>query len=445
MSRSVAAQRLGTAPPVPKRLTVVRGWLGRRRYPLLAATALIAVGMFTTTWGSGLTKTLEAQLTGKPAFALPADLWSTLVAGMRVLHLNLGGLYTAPTGLISFPGAALIFVPVVALNEAVGFGLGAPSAANPHPAAWLLAGPYEMGLSCVALFAADSLAERLGVVSSPKRALLALVGVIALGNVSLAGGHPEDAVAVGLLLFGVLALSNGQGRRSAWLIGAAIAVQPLVLLAVPVIAATVEPRQLPGYVARAAAPAALLVGIALAANPAATFTAIARQPNWPQVDHTTPWLWLAPPMSGGAVATGPARSVAIVVACGCAIFVWRRWQRTERAPVWSPEFLRDVLWWVAAMLAVRSAFEPVMVAYYVWPALAVALITASCRWSCLIPASLVVLVTTFVSGAGWRNPWTWWGAMVAGLALALLTARAPVSRARLRQCCEILRGRRARA
>jgi hypothetical protein len=81
----------------------VKEWLGRRRFPLLATVGLIAIGMFATTWGSPLTRTLEVHLTGKLAFALPADLWSTLVAARRLPHLDLGGLYTAPTGLISFP------------------------------------------------------------------------------------------------------------------------------------------------------------------------------------------------------------------------------------------------------------------------------------------------------------------------------------------------------
>ena len=109
----------------------------------MAATALIAVGMFTTTWGSPLTRALESSLTGKTAFALPADLWSTLTAARRILHMDLGGLYTEPTGLISFPGAALILVPVAALIEAAGLGFAAPSAVNPHPAAWLSPAPMR--------------------------------------------------------------------------------------------------------------------------------------------------------------------------------------------------------------------------------------------------------------------------------------------------------------
>lgn len=421
MSRARTARRPETAPDA-KRAITVKEWLGRRRFPLLAMAGLMVVGMSATTWASALTKTAEAQLTGQSAFALPADLWSTLAAAHRLLHLDLGGLYTPPTALISFPGAALILVPVVALLEAAGLVLAAPSAINPHPGAWLLAGPYEMALSGVALLAADSIAERMDV-AQPRRALLAAAGAVALGNVSLAGGHPEDAVAVGLFLAAILALSNARTRRSAWLIGAAVAVQPLVLLALPTLLAVVGPRQLAGYAARIAAPATLLLGIAAAANSTATFRAVASQPNWPDVDHTTPWMSLAPQMSGGAVSAGPARALAIIVACGCAVPVRRRFLATQPGPVWNPEFLQDLLWWVAAALAVRCAFEPVMVAYYVWPALAVALVTASSPWSCLIPTSLAAVILTFASGAGWRGPWTWWGSMITGLGLTLFLAR----------------------
>ncbi len=181
------------------------------------------------------------------------------------MHLDLSGLYTPPTGLIAFPGAALILVPVVAIIDAAGLGLGAPGAQNAQPGAWLLAGPYEIALSAVALFAADSIAERLGV-ARPQRAVLAAAEAVALWSVSVRWGHPEDAVAVGLLLFGILALSESRARRSAWLIGAAVAVQPLVLLAVPVVLAVLEPRRLAGFLARAAVPGRAAAGAAAAAR-----------------------------------------------------------------------------------------------------------------------------------------------------------------------------------
>ena len=74
---------------------------------------------------------------------------------------------------------------------------------------WLVAGPYMIAISGVALFAADALAERLRV-RRGKRALFAVASAAALYNVTAEWGHPEDAVAVGLLLFAVLALSEAR-------------------------------------------------------------------------------------------------------------------------------------------------------------------------------------------------------------------------------------------
>jgi hypothetical protein len=398
-------------------------WLVRRRFPLLATVGLIVAGMVFTTWGAHLVAALGAYRVGHRGWAVPHDLWGTLAAAHRLLRLDVSGLYTRPTGLVSFPGAALILVPVVAVIDATGLGLGVPSAQNLQPGAWLLAGPYEIALSAVALLAADSAAERLGVARS-KRAVLAAAGAVAVGSVVLGWGHPEDAVAVGLLLFGILALSESRAERSAWLVGAAIAVQPLVLLALPVVLVTLEPRRLAGFLARAAVPAALLLGAAASANWPATIRAVTSQPNWPTVDHPTPWTVLAPHMAGGAVAAGPSRALAILLACGCALVVGRRWRATRRMAGWSPEALAELLWWVAVALAIRPVFEPVMVAYYLWPVLAVALITASRSWSRLLAASLAVTTLTFVSEVSWRSPWGWWAVMIAGLGVTLFFARA---------------------
>ncbi len=389
-------------------------WLIRRAFPVLAATVLIAVGMLSTTWW-------EPDIVGKSAWQLPHDLWGTLAAAQRLAHLDLSGLYTPPTSLIAFPGAALILVPVVAVINAAGLGLAVPGVHNADPGAWLLAGPYEIAISAVALFAADSIAERLGA-ARLQRAVLAAAEAVALWSVSVRWGHPEDAMAVGLLLFGILALSDSRAGRSAWLIGAAIAVQPLVLLALPVLLAVIRPRQLPGFLARAAVPAALLLAAAAAANWNATVKAVTSQPNWPSLDHPTPWTSLAPHLSHGAVATGPARTAVILLACGCALVVRRRWRTRWQPGAWSPAALQELLWWVAVALALRCVFEPVMVAYYLWPVLAVALITASGRWLRLAGAAAVAGAVTFASQQSWPGPWIWWGAMVAGLALILFLA-----------------------
>jgi len=409
-----------------------RLWLASRLFALLATVGLIAIGMVTTTWG--------AHLAGNPGWSLPDDMWRTLTAARRLAHLDLGGLYTQPTGLVGFPGAAVILVPVVAVMDAIGLRLGTPGSQSTH-GAWLVAGPYEIALCGAALFAADSIADRLGA-DRWKRAVLAAAGAVALWSVSVRWGHPEDAVAVALLLFGILALSDSRPRGSAWLIGAAVAVQPLVLLALPVVLAAVEPRRLAGFLTRTAAPGAVLLGAAAAANWQATSHAVTSQPNWPAVDHTTPWTSLAPHLSNGAVAAGPARALAILLACGCALIVARRRREAEptvrstvrptvRSTVrWSPEELEELLWWVAVALTLRCVLEPVMVAYYLWPVLAVALVTASVSWSRLASTAIVASALTFVAQASWHGPWIWWGSAVTGLALTLLAAAPGASRPR---------------
>jgi hypothetical protein len=390
--------------------------IGRRLFPLLATIIMAAAGIAGTIWGP--------RYYGKTPWALPDDLWGTLVAAQRLLHLNLGAVYTAPTQLVSLPGAAVILVPVVAVMDAAGIAVRAPAALGPHPGSWLLVGPYQVAISAVVLFAADALAERLGA-TRPKRFVLAAAGATALWSVTVRWGHPEDAVATGLLLYAIAALSDGKTSRSAWLAGAAVAVQPLVLLAFPLLVTVMVPKRVPGYLLRAAAPGVLLLAAVAAANWTATIHAVTSQPNAPLVDHPTPWIYLAPHLAGNQVAAGPARILAIVVACACGLAAGRRWRpaRLDQPTAgWRPEMLGDVLWWTALALALRSLFEPVMVAYYLWPPLAVALVAASRDWSRLLPAGIGATGLTFFSQIWWRNPWGWWVPMMTVLGLTLFFA-----------------------
>lgn len=397
-------------------------WLARRLFPLLATVGLVAIGMAATTWWG-------PALVGKPAWMLPHDLWGTLIAAHRLARLNLAGLYTQPTGLITFPGAAVILFPVVAISDAAGLSLQVPGPLNADPGVWLLAGPYQIAISAVVLFAADALAERLGV-TRPKRALLVIASAVALWTVSVQWGHPEDAVAVGLLLYAILALSRARTARSGWLTGAAIAVQPLVLLAVPFVVMATGRKRLAGFLARAAAPATLLLAAAAAANWSATFTAVTSQPNWPAVDHPSPWVFLAPDSGNGTVAAGPARALAILIACGCALIVGRRWRAAAETGDWDPPALAELLWWAALALALRPALETVMVSYYLWPVPAVALITASRGWWRLIAVFIPAATLTAVSQLPWPGLWTWWLPMIAGLLITLVFSRWPVAHQR---------------
>ena len=151
--------------------------LASRWLPLTAMAGLIVVGIVTSTWG--------VAVFGRADWALPDDLWRTLIAAQRLLHGDLGGLYTPPTELVSFPGAAVILVPAVAVIDAAGLSLQLPGPQNPDPSAWLLAGPYEIAVASLALFAADAIAAHLGA-AWPKRAVLAVAGAVALWGVTAA-------------------------------------------------------------------------------------------------------------------------------------------------------------------------------------------------------------------------------------------------------------------
>jgi hypothetical protein len=418
----------------------MRDRLMRRMFPLLASIGLIAVGMLTTTVGP----TME----GKAEWALPYDLWGTLLAAVRLAHGNVGGLYAQPTGLVSLPGAAVILLPAAAVIAATGLSLQIPGPHNLHPPVWLLAGPYQMALCCVTLFAADALAEQLGV-TRWKRGLLAVTGACALWNVSARWGHPEDAVATGLLLYAILALSRSRTALAGWLAGAAVCVQPLVLLPLPLLLAVLPWRRMPVFLVRSAVPSVVLLGAAALANFHATYTSVTSQPDSPVINHPTAWTSLAPHMSGTNVAAGPARLATIVLACCCALAIRRRWLAQLSAPAagavaardaavapeaveaqadaagaWPATLLADVLWWAALALALRSFFEPVMVSYYPWPPLAVALIpAATLSWPRLLSASVIAGGVTAAAQGTSHSPWIWWAPLVAGLLIMLAVAR----------------------
>jgi len=126
------------------------------------------------------------------------------------------------------------------------------------------------------------------------------------------------------------------------------------------------------------------------------------------------------------VAAGPARILAILIACACAVVAGRRWRAAQTGD-WDHETLIEVLWWSALALALRCVFEPVVVAYYLWPAVAVALIAAARSWSRLIPAALAATALTFASQIAWHGVWAWWAPMMVLLALTLFFARFPLS------------------
>lgn len=388
--------------------------LRRRALPLAVTLAFVVIGMsFSLLWGP--------VVRHHQYWVTPGDLWGTYRAAHFVGWGDLGGVYGSGTALVTFPGILLVLAPVAMLTGALGLGESFPRFL-PHPSAWLVLGPFEMILSAVALFACDALAQRLGV-GLGRRAVLCLAEAAVLWNVSVIWGHPEDALAIGLALYSLIFAFDARWTGAGWLFGAALATQPLVVLMFPVLLAVGGRRHVVGLVTRGVAPAVAVVLTPLLSQFHATTHALLDQPNFPRIDHATPWTTLAPVLSGKgrdlAVAAGPGRVLAVVLACGlgwCA----RRWR--ERPDM--------IVWAAATAFALRCFTESVMVAFYVWPALAVGLVVVA-RLGRLRLALAVIAAVGITAISQWRlGELPWWTFMTAGilavLALGAHRARAPV-------------------
>lgn len=91
--------------------------------------------------------------------------------------------------------------------------------------------------------------------------------------------------------------------------------------------------------------------------------------------------------------------------------------------LWPASAIASAVWWVALTLALRCAFESVMVSYYIWPGIAVALVAASRSWRRLIPTAALGIGITCFCNVWWHGEWSWWSVIVVTLAAILLASR----------------------
>ena len=279
--------------------------------------------------------------------------------------------------------------------------------------------PTALVVSCVALFACDTLADRLHV-SRNHRVVLSIVEAVLLWNVTVLWGHPEDAVAVALATYALIFALDGRFTGAGWLLGAAIAFQPLVVPLLPVLLAMAGRRNGLGLAMRSVLLPAALLAVPLIANFRVTLHELVDQPTFPSADHVTPWTALAPRLSGQGttlvVAGGPGRVLAILVAIGIGVLVARR-RWLER-----PELL---VYACLIALALRSYTESVMTPYYPWAALAFGLVVvARCDHVRFAIGIILTIVITILSN--WRLGWIpWWTLQIAGLTALLIVAAQP--------------------
>lgn len=400
--------------------------LSTRKWPVAFSLALVTFGVVFMFGWNPLVHRNGSWDTG-------GDLWGIFRGAHYVGWGYLGGMYTSGTGIVSFPGIAVLLAPIAMLSDKLHLTESFMPYFLPRPTAALILQPVELLLTSTVIFATDALAERVRVGRRRRIWLCAFVAIVAWPLAAI-WGHAEDALAMTFAIYAMIAMLDRKWAKMGWLLGVGIAMQPLVLLMVPLFLGATPRGQRIRLAARSAALPVLLVSIAFAGDASDTYRALVQQPTPPSVNHATPWVAFAPKLTSAkettlhlasivpglghaALSTGTAKAYEVVVVSGglgrmidfvlavlIGVFVWRRPQPPVR-----------LLWLAAAVLASRCMFEAVMTPYYMAPPLFLALVLVARQNPRRFWAAAILAIEVTVFAYHHLNPWIWWLTVVAGM------------------------------
>jgi hypothetical protein len=376
-------------------------------WPSLLTLATCASGMAYSIWWPAVVRHNSRY------WVTPGDFWSTIRAAHYVGWGGLSFVYSSRAVFVTLPGFATLLSPFAMFGSRLGLTESAPGIYLPNPQIWLLVGPVALLMSGVALFGLDALAIRSGVGTSSRRALLVAEAVL-LWPATAVWGHPEDAVAIGLLAFALVAVWDDRWAIAGWVLGVAIAMQLLVLLAVPIFIGVAGARKAGPLLTRASILPGFFAIAVIVPNFDRSLAVLTKQPTFPLIDHPTPWVHLSPTLAPHVVAAGPSRLLAGAVALGAG-WMARRWR----------DDLPMVVFALAVVFAGRCIFESVMVPYYVMPTVCMAVLVSFvggwARRLTTLTAAVVLTVVTFYRVGEWRYYVEMVGLLAVMLAAALPT------------------------
>ena len=221
-------------------------WVDERSAPVTATTIVVAAGLVYTVMWSAL---------ARHGWQSVSDLWNSADIGLAIAHGHWATVYGPGSQLDAPPGLEFALAPFMALGHA----LGLRTAAEMHhgyAVFWLVLVPVVTVLASSVLFALDAVARRWRF-SDAERLGLSLVAGVGVVSAVVFWGHPEDCVALAFVLWAALAVERDGSAglaRAGWLLGLAVAFQPLALLAAAPVVARYGWRALPGFaVSRGAA------------------------------------------------------------------------------------------------------------------------------------------------------------------------------------------------
>ncbi len=334
------------------------------------------------------------------------DFWRNWDDAGYVTHAGgYGHLYELDRTLETPPSLQVLLAPFARIAS----GLSFP---NPgvvlYPSAYWVAGPLYLGMMALPICAGDRWLQFMGVTELPRRLTVLGIMAVTLPPIALTG-HPEDLIALGAMLYGLVAAMEGRHRAAGWWLGTALAFQFLAFLAVPMALVFLRRRQwLTAIVPMVILPLAALL-VPLASQPGTTVHQILHQKVYNAQGYITP-TWDLDPGVGAFI-----RLAVALLAIPAALVVARHLPKDRQAAA------NLVVWTLAALFCLR-VFEPELFPYFLAPGLALFAISASRRgWWRLAATGLLCVWLNWWLHIAVEARWSYWLILIAQLgALAVL-------------------------
>jgi hypothetical protein len=346
-----------------------------------------------------------------------SDMWNSAEISLALSHGHFSALYAKSSQVISPPGLEVLLAPFMALGHALGLRTPQKGLAR-SDSLWIILFPAALIAASSALFALDAVA-RSWLVSEGKRMALSVVAGLGVLSAVVYWGHPEDCIALGLVLWAALLIERegvAGTSRAGWLLGLAVAFQPLALLGVAPIMARFTWRALPRLSYRLALPSIGLVLPSFLTSPRQTLHSLILQPFFPPAVSSTPFSNLAPSVGHGLHSGGPMRLGATVAAVALGYLICRR--RYD---------LSTVLLVIAMAFLIRVIFETEVLGFYFFPVTAICLLLAvRMSWPRLWLCATASVICLILGNRREHSIVLWWPAIMAITLLAVVAVAVPV-------------------
>ena len=371
----------------------------RRRRMALGISLVAVVGAMAFTMFDSTVMRGFGEWWGVASFG---DFWQNWAdAAYSTFAGGYGHLYVLDRTLETAPALQVVTAPIARLANSLPFPY--PSDVL-YPAAFWVAGPLFLGAMALPICAADRWLKGMDVEDVRRRLIVLGTMGITLPPIAMSG-HPEGLIALGAMLYGIVAAFEGRHLATGWWLGFALAFQPFAFLAVPIAFIYLKPKQwVTALIPMVLVPLAFLV-VPLATEPALTVRQLLHQQVYDVFGYISPTWNLDPGVAayvraGVAIATIPA---AIVLA--------------RFLPPSRRQGAGLVVWTLALLFAFR-VFEPELFPYFMAPALALFPISASrLPWWRLVAACCLSVWLTYWLHVAIRAEWSLWLILVTQLCL----------------------------